>query len=449
VTYLALDELGIDHFVVHSIRAFCPTPEALRHLGDLCSSSPGLQKAMGKKCWLHELYERPIYIERAANNSVPHWSKPQPGFAPVLSLGKTAASMVVDGSGRRLTTLLRLLRQGVGIVTELKITRKEDDLVEPVPKHTNGESRQRVLRQLLGDFARHLGADANLVFRLEKTNDDSAGQSSMDMIEDTAFELVEIVFNDMKSLRKLSSPTDEDAPVAKLRSAIMYLLTRSYWLDGGTGKSGGLKQMVDELRHEALPSLAEVREDGQISIRNLSQSWRAFVTLGPRGAVLCYAKNRRHPMLRVAALNMIEILRGRHFNMIVARTVADNTIRTLEQVAREGDERGGGFKRVEKALEDMMLANYLYGLVVSDPGVYLLDGSTLTLLAELADKWHNLKELREDTDRKMTALYRLWQHFQDSQRIEILSKLSEVERGDALGRAAITERPVRRPSKAS
>jgi hypothetical protein len=132
-----------------------------------------------------------------------------------------------------------------------------------------------------------------------------------------------------------------------------------------------------------------------------------------------------HQALHVSALNMIEILRGRHFNLIVARAYVDEAIRTVGLLTGS-HEYSNDPPLMQKALDQMMKANSLYGLVVSDPGAYLLDGSALTQMANVADKWFNIKSLRDETERKMEALHRFWQNFQDRRRIEVVTSLSSA-----------------------
>jgi hypothetical protein len=143
--------------------------------------------------------------------------------------------------------------------------------------------------------------------------------------------------------------------------------------------------------------------------------------------VIAYAKGFEHPRLYIAALNMIEILRGRHFNLIVARTFADNAIRAVSELCDKGAESVPAKTlqaNITKSLKLIMKANGLYGLVVSDPGTFLLDGSTLTRMAQLAEDWFHLRSLREETERKMEALERLWRNFQDQRRIDVIQSLS-------------------------
>lgn len=103
--------------------------------------------------------------------------------------------------------------------------------------------------------------------------------------------------------------------------------------------------------------------------------------------------------------------------MIVARTVADNAIREMAQIVDLIGQSSSSTnaphemeKKVRLASDHMLMANSLYGLVLSDPGVYLLDGSTLSRLSQEADEWFGMKYLREDNERKMETMHRLWEH---------------------------------------
>lgn len=418
--YLDLEKLKIETFRFHRIKAFGPKPDALLKLRERCANTTDVSPA---DFWTHKLHERPEFGKDV-------WELPSPGFVPTFTVGKSAASAVLidktNGTNPRYW-IARLLRQGVGILTQAEETKDEDRLVEKVPtdkEAANEENGKKVLDKLAG------GIETTSLDDLVMKSQD---KSQKPWLEDTSYEVVEIVFENKTALARLTDKDEREEEVENLRKAVAYFLVRSYDMDPSERSKSPLERVTEELNLMGLRDLVTMdkgMDNGKVKLNNLSQSTRGFVTLGPRGAVIAYAKDFKHERLRIAALNMIEILRGRHFNLIMARTFADDTIRKLSELAHlaqpsKGAEGLDYERAVPELLDGMMVANYLYGLVVSDPGIYLLDGSTLTRLADMADTWLNMRSLREDTERKMAALYRLWQHFQDSQRIQIIGKLSQ------------------------
>lgn len=410
--YLDLKTLGIEKYCLHRVKAFCPETNALNKLAECCAleaTSPNTD------FWTHKLHERP-QLQNA------EWSPPSPGFIPTYTVGKSAASAIDSGNGRH--RIARLLRQGVGIVTHVEETENEELLVEKVHENDERNGTSDILAKLASRIA--LAPDKLIM----KIGDSEKAKA---LIEETSFEIVEIIFADFSALARLMSNDGYGENERRLRRAVAYLLVRSYDMNPGQGQKSSLEGVAEEVNLAALADLV-IFEDSIITVKNLSQTTRGFVALGPRGAVLAHARGFEHPNLRIATLNMIEILRGRHFNLIAARTFADETIRDLNRLAH-----ADGITQLKEnyeaalltLLDKIMLANYLYGLVVSDPGIFLLDGSTLTRMSDVADIWLNLKSLRVDTERKMEALHRLWQHFQDSQRIHIIGKLSRSKENAA------------------
>lgn len=414
--YLNLKKLEIETFRFHSIKAFCPETDALLKLRKHCEKTTPKSNT---DFWTHKLHERPEFKEGA-------WKQqPSPGFAPTFTVDKSAASAVCITNGHY--WLARLLRQGIGVLTQAVETKNEDDLVEARPSEEEPAITPNE-KNVLDKLWQGIESTSNGLVMVMKNQ----GESKKPLLEDTSYEVVEIVFKNKTALACLTGETCEDErkeEVEKLRKAVAYFLVRSYDMEPTEKTKSPLERVTDELNLMALDDLLTT-DNSKIKLKNLSQSTRGFVTLGPRGAVIAYTNDKHfeHPRLRIAALNMIEILRGRHFNLIMARTFADDTIRRLSELAHlSHPSLCATFdyeSEIPKLLDKIMLANYLYGLVVSDPGIFLLDGSTLTRLADMADTWLNLRSLREDTERKMAALYRLWQHFQDLQRIQIIGKLS-------------------------
>lgn len=411
--YLNLKKLEIETFRFHSIKAFCPETRVLLKLRERCANGT---TSLPENFWIHMLHER---LEREKGV----W-KPSPGFMPTFTVGNSAASAVCVTNDHH-WMIARLLRQGIGILTQAEETTYENQLVEKNPQRerVNNTNENNVLDKLANGI--NIPSSDNWIMESQGASPKHPKQWR----EATSYEVVEIIFKNKSALAHLTGKVEDEMKqeeVKKLRKAVAYFLVRSYDMDPGKSQPPPLERVTDELNLTALGELVtEVK--GEVGLENLSQSTRGFVTLGPRGAVIAYAKDFDHPKLRIAALNMIEILRGRHFNLIAARTFADDAIREVSDLCDVSAEMVTAEtlkKKIADSLKLIMKANSLYGLVVSDPGTYLLDGSTLTRMARLAEDWFHLRSLREETERKMEALERLWRNFQDQRRIDVIQSLS-------------------------
>lgn len=397
--------LGLQAVVMHRIRAFCPKAEVLNHVATI-------QWENKPDHWKHQLHARPLF----ANGG---WSKaPVPGFVPNLATAEPTVISAVfpnDTSGsQRLVRVLR--RQGLGIFTDTTTIKSVDELVE-VGKEDTAAERESTYDAIGKAMCFSSGMNAQELF----TNHSDDGVADEYAFEETAYEVVELCFATAQSMDAIESTEPSEAQ-RRLQRAIVYCLTRSYDVQARKdGLTPSLERVLGELRVGALNPIV-TKSGGDLRIANLSQSSRGFIALGPRGAVVAHCKDREHPQLLVSALNMIEILRGRRLMMIVARTVADNAIREISQIVDEvgasaGMPSGASNQvdariqgKVRMASEHMLRANSLYGLVLSDPGVYLLDGSTLSRLSREADDWFGMKYLREDNQQKMDTMHRLWEH---------------------------------------
>lgn len=405
-SFLPLEKLGIERLIIHRIRAFCPTTKALSSLKKQCDQHKNNES--NENYWIEALHRRPMFDGTK-------WNPPTTGFAPSLTVGNSSASFVsCPLNGNTPYRLARLLRQGIGVLTEAQTVTDEMDLVERQPSRDNGENSDA--ESFLTEFSTKM--------RVDPTDLREKYAKNVQPIEHTAFEVVEMQFQSEEHLKRLDDAKKTDVDSENLRRTIAYLLARSYDMEANGKTPASLKRVVSELRPMALKTLVKIDEQDRAYPINLSQSTRGFIALGPRGAVIAFAKNKDHQALRVSALNTIEILRGRHYNLIVGRTFADDAIRSVSALNEKLETLD--VKDIDHALNQMMKANILYGLVVSDPGAYLLDGSTITRMAEIADQWFNLGTLREETGQKMLALHRLWQNFQDRRRIEVIDSFSKA-----------------------
>lgn len=235
-----------------------------------------------------------------------------------------------------------------------------------------------------------------------------------------SFHVTELEFEKQDDFQSaFINDNDQTKVVKEFQNLALYCLARNYRI-----RDEPYEHLIANLNKEALSEYFAC--DEQLRLKNLLQSNRVFISMGRRGAVIAYAKNHDHPQARTSTLIMIDILRGRMHNLIVSQTLIDNAIRDLAKLAlmsQNGKDVNG--KEVEevrkKVLTNMMQAHKIFGLVVSDPGVYLLDGSVLSRMSGLADEYFHLSALKENVERKMNAMQRFWTEYQDQQREHIIA----------------------------
>lgn len=416
-----LENSGLIAVILHRIRTFCPTIEALAKAAPKNNDQPEDRDTLRDGTdGLRELEDTVVRwnLSQRPMFDIKHkrWVVTD-GFAPSVTVGPSVATLFA--TGRETPFALRLLRQGIGVFAQASVLSDEDELVEPRPRNVAcGDAN---MQEALSLFQKQLGLPT------EETLIEDVSHK-LKVYAQQAYKVAEFIFKDEESLTRLSDVHSAEAVDDHLVDAILYCLSRSYALDS-TDRHVSLKEIVTEINKDAFDiyftdAVAGTGQGAQPRrLINQSQSKRAFVALGARGAVLGHTIGHYdHPYLRTAVLNLIDILRGRYHNLVLARTVADNVIRKLSRALP-------GIKPAEPVNPDELLkkmaeANYLYGLVVSDPSVYLLDGSTLSRLVVQADTCFQLQSLREDTERKMNALQRLWQSYQDKARTEIIKTFS-------------------------
>ena len=399
--YLNFERLGIRSILMHRVRAFCPSSEVVRHVGQILLDTGSTWLKQPNR-WKHRLHERPLFESN-------QWSPtPKPGFVPNLSVEPSIISALLAKTGTQEREMIRILqRQGIGLFTDTMTVESVDQLAE-IGTGETPESRKALFNRITDTLDWNNGG-----FLINHSHD---GVTDEFGFEETSYEIVELCFETLRAMDAIET-IDPNEAQQRLQRSVAYFLARSYDVDA-TAKSiaPSLERVLDELRIGALSPIV-LKSGGDLRIKNLSQTSRGFIALGPRGAVVAHNEERKHPQLLVSALNMIEILRGRRMMMIVARTVADNAIREMAQIVDLIGQSSSSTnaphemeKKVRLASDHMLMANSLYGLVLSDPGVYLLDGSTLSRLSQEADEWFGMKYLREDNERKMETMHRLWEH---------------------------------------
>jgi hypothetical protein len=428
-----LRDCGINAFWLHRIRTYCPSLEILRILQLRLAHSDLTEHVSEAKDELTvlSLHQRLMPDLDPANHKRILWT-PQHGFTPSNTVGPSTVTYRTDNRCGR------VLRQGIGVITDSDYypATAEDELVERVPTMAelgaSGTELTAFAEKLTQHIIRHDPCDPPRTRRMAQnypiSEDTGAG---IKLLQQPSYEVVELEFASDKVFRALT----HQPPVPKnLCDLVVYCLARNYGLSDSAVAPVALDNIVQEVNHGVFRDLFadNVNGDGK-TLANLSQTTRMFVSLGRRGAVIAYWPGRMHRFLRVAALNMIEILRGRYHNFVLARTLLDMALRNLSDSAllQRDDRDDTDEKKLDDLLRLMMKANHLYGLAVSDPGAFLLDGSTLTILAANADTLFDLRSLREDSERKMNALDRFWREFQDQRRTRIVQRLSGYRpRGD-------------------
>ena len=429
------DALGIEACILHRIRAFCPTQELLSTVQDKIAChrcSPQTNSVpldsrhhySGFSGFLSRLHVRPRAMPNG-KESLSYTKEPVRGFPPTVSAGLSVFAVTESPAGDTACChhLLRVMRQGIGVHTNSRRVKCPDELVEHPPNEEN-------FHEALKESERFIKGACCQFLDLEEVIDR--------WIEDTCYTVTEIVFESKFNVATLGnpatlcswggiSPSSLDSG-DELPRALPYLLARSY----APRQKTSLSDMIEDMLPKALHPVVRIC-NGQIKTENLSQSRRAFVALGPRGSIVAHERNGNDreswpaETIVISALNMLELLRARHFNLIVAHTKADDAIRKLSVAYEKEKERKEELARslhihreiVEKHREQrhkeldgihqaIVNANGVYGLVVGDPGNYLLDGSSLSRMAELAKDCFNIRALRKNTKSKMEALNRFY-----------------------------------------
>ena len=445
----SLAELGIEACILHRIRAFCPTPKLLATVHEQIQSkrhtvAPEADFVdLGPRDSHSGFFTRLNVRPRALPNgqsSLSYAARPGPGFGSALSGGITVFAVTQKPSPDEVQVpgwhLLRVMRQGIAVHTVSQPVKCLKDLLEC--RDLRGAARdesQRFITDACHRFL-HLEEEADRGFQTGSRKD-----KVIERIEDTSYTVTEFVFssNDLCKVAELERPVELPSHCGTrgtsaddqdfLRRALPYLLARNY-----APKGRDLSDMIKDVRPETLEPVVKIC-NRKMRTPNLSQSRRAFVALGPRGAIVAHSHEScggtpcwPGETIVLSALNMLELLRGRHFNLIVAHTQADDAMRELSVAYHRATERekelaGRGMRNRSEIVEKhrkqrheelygvhrkIVDVNRMYGLVVGDPGNHSLDGSSLRRMAELAEDCFNIRALRKNTSLKMEALERFY-----------------------------------------
>lgn len=238
------------------------------------------------------------------------------------------------------------------------------------------------------------------------------------------YPVAEVEVTDGEVLRRLIAGDRTGPESQKLDELLMYMVARNYWLSDEIDETS-LGKVSQEVLPEALYDDRLLKsEEGRYRLRNLSQGTRIFIAFGRRGTVVVHTRSIETAPIRASVLNMVETLRSRFQNLLVASTLMDRLLRQLAQL----EARDGNTAEVEAVLRTLETATYIYGLAVTDPSVQLLDGSILSEMADRAESYFDLQSLRQSCQRKMDAIRTIWTSYLDRRRQVLLRHLQALPR---------------------
>ena len=263
--YLNLEKLKIETFRFHRIKAFCPKTGALLKLKDHCEKKDTSIDPHAS-FWTHNLHERPEFKEGV-------WKEPSPRFcAHVHRWQKCSLSR-----------------------TRIRSSPLDRPLAQAGRRHPDAGKRYQGRKAIGGETApdpdrepKNNMNEMNVLTKLAEgislTLDDlvmkSQGAGEKMWLEDTSYEVVEIVFKNKTALARLTDEDEREEEVNKLRKAVAYFLVRSYDMSPEERSKSPLERVTEELNLMALRDLVPT-DNGRVKLKNLSQSTRGFVTLGP------------------------------------------------------------------------------------------------------------------------------------------------------------------------
>jgi len=222
---------------------------------------------------------------------------------------------------------------------------------------------------------------------------------------------------------------DVDDVQRQLDKLLLYLVARNYRLPGMDNVS--LENLCDEVLPDILDDGFLLHSvGGRRSLRNLSQGCRAFIAFGRRGTIVVHTPSVPSLPIRCSVLSMVETLRSRFQNLLVATALMDTLLLRLAQLmdtSREGPVTLAETETVKIVLRELATATYIYGLAVTDPGVQLLDGSVISIIADHAEEYFEIQSLRHACQRKMEAIRTIWASYQDRRRQTLLRALRVME----------------------
>ncbi|HEY2091316.1 MAG TPA: hypothetical protein VGJ81_05475 [Thermoanaerobaculia bacterium] len=337
---------------------------------------------------------------------------PSEGWVSILTLPSRRRSKALWTHDE--TRALRVLTDATATVTRTRLEATEDDLIASPSESMSDVATfiKGAMRELDGEGsvrgAGLMDEDTTLCLPLEYQ---------------TPYPVTELELENDDVLRRLVEDGGAKAP-ASLHQLLAYLVTRNYRVGSETPT---FAQMCEEV-------LLDVLDDGFLlhsetpgpawRLRNLSQGKRAFISFGRRGTVIAYAtKDSR--AIRGSVLTMIETLRSRFHNLLVASTLMDALLVRLARLMEDGQSKPADkeIADVTDLLRRLGTATYIYGLAVTDPGAQLLDGSVVSVVADRAESYFEIQSLRHACHRKMEALRTIWASYQDRRRQTLLQAL--------------------------
>lgn len=386
-----LHDIGICEAKIHRIFTYCPKQQFINYVYKNNSDIIG-------RCFQHQ---RPALTTTRDEIQIEN------GFVPNYQLQqsrKPIRYLHVEN------VCFRVLRQGIFLANVTETPTTINDLIEvDKPKVLNDfqdQSLKQAIELFTGDTLSDIQGYSKYIYDTCVHLDESKYHG---------YRITELVFDTEDHFRSAFRDQDGDY-TTDLQGLSLYCLALNYKLDD---LHADYSDLIRSLNKEALQDYL-FSNNGHLILRNLLQSHHTFIAFGRRGTVIAYVRNKYHERARVSAIIMIEILRARMHNMIVSQVLIDDAIRKLAMLAFNGKEDPYQQAR-ENILRKMMQAHDVYGLVVSDPGAYLLDGSVLSKMADLADDYFHLRSLKENVERKMNALQRFWTEYQDQNREKIIA----------------------------
>lgn len=393
---------GIANVRLNEIVAFTPTAATLRGIAKGLETPPSGQ-------WSRLSISERIYLEPTGwerHDGLPSRSRSPAHYVLAKAQGSLA---------------LRLLRDGTSTIMRSREVHPDDlvaDMDECIPEATN------FAKASLVELSRQAG-DQELEW--PSLAMDEQPELSMPLDRQPPYPIVEIELTGEDRLRRLVRG-ETDQMQHTLDDLLMYLVARNYRLSRADGVT--LEQVCGEV-------LPDVLDDGLLlhevanrkRLRNLSQGTRIFIAFARRGAVLVHTPAIMSLPIRCSVINMVETLRGRVQNLIVASALMDGLLLRLAQLVELPSDRpvsDDETHAVKTILRELATATYTYGLSVTDPGAQLLDGSIISIIADRAEVYFESQSLRHACNRKMDAIRTIWATYQDRRRQTLMRALQSM-----------------------
>lgn len=392
------ESAGIASVCLDEIVAFTPTALTLQGV------AAGLENLPSDE-WVRLSISARLYFEESG------W-KPEDGLP---SRSRSTDFQVLSRSKDNLA--LRLLKDGTSTILRSRIA-QPDDLIGDLDEHI--PQAQEFAARHLSELVAKKDGDPQWT---DLALDGKAGVA-LPLDRQPPYPVFEVALTTEERLKCLVQGKSEKIPKT-LDSLLLYLIARNYRL--GRSDSAGLKELCAEVLSDVLDDgLLLTHRNGRPLLRNLSQGTRVFIAFGRRGTVIVYTRSIISLPIRCSVLSMVETLRSRAHNLLVASTLMDTLLLRLAQLMEtttNGPVSKEETEAVRVALRELATATYIYGLAVTDPGVQLLDGSIISIIADRAENYFEMQSLRHACQRKMEAIRIIWASYQDRRRQTLLRAL--------------------------